>query len=257
VTEDLWTGAKSALERLPADPPGTEPLGLRARKLRTRRYTIAGLALVVISVGILLPVVLLSRLGTQQETDRVRPGSPIQTPPVSNESAAPIQTPPVTEEAGSPLPEPSAEPFPPTPSEPVTIVGSGTAFGERWTLSAYWSGHGEERTLCLRLTGAGEGCGGPTGAAPDPDTSFHAMYRSFSEGARLASKSFAYGVVSKSVMGVTAILDDGRVLSVETLRSKEFPVAFYVIPFKGRTQVAGYEALDAGGKVLDESTYRP
>lgn len=264
MTEDFWSPAKTALERVPADPPGTETVTRRARSLRTRRYAVAGLALLVVGIGILFPVGVLSRLGTQSEKGRIRPGAPIQTPvteesgaiqtPFTEESGAPMQT-PVTEESGSA--ELPAELFPPEPTGEVVEVAKGTAFGQPWTLSAYWSGHGSERVLCLELTGAGGGCGAPTGAAPDPDSSFYATYRSFSEGAGPPSTSFAYGVVSKDVRGVTVSLDDGRVLSVETIRSKEFPVAFYVVAFKGQTQVAGTEALDADGTVLDESTFRP
>lgn len=264
MTDDFWSPAKTALERVPADPPSTETLTRRARALRNRRYAVAGLALLVVGLGILLPVGVLSRLGTHSKNDRVRPGAPIQTPvteesgpiqtPITEESGAPIQT-PVTEESGSA--ELPAELFPPEPTGEVVEVGKGTAFGQPWTLSAYWAGHGSERSLCLQLTGAGGGCGAPTGTGPYPDSTFYSTYRSFSEGAGPPSPSFAYGVVSKDIRGVTVSLDDGRVLSVETLRSKEFPVAFYVIVFKGQTQVAGIEALGADGEVVDESIYRP
>jgi hypothetical protein len=255
VTDDFWSPPKTALDRVPADPPATETLARRARSLRTRRYAVAGLALLVVGVGILVPVGLLSRLGTQPEQNQIRPGGPIQTPPVTEESAAPLQTPTVTEESGSPVPEVSADPYAPELAEAIVEVAKGTAFGQPWTLSAYWSGPGTERSLCLQLTGAGGGCGAPTGTGPYPDSTFHARYGSFSTAP--SSTSFTYGVVSKDVRGVTAILDDGRVLSVETIRTKKFPVSFYVIAFQGETQVAGVEALDAEGKVLDESSYRP
>lgn len=254
MSEEVRAGEKTTLDRDAANSPGTET---RARRhvLRTRWYVSAGLALFVVGVGILVPLGLLSREGSKPESDQIRPGAPTQTPPVTEESGAPTQTPPVTEESGSLDPEASADSPSPDPAGTVVEVATGTAFGEPWTLSAYWSGHSGERDLCLQLTGAGGGCGAPTDAGPYPDSTFHATYRSFSTAP--SSTSFDYGVVSKDIRGVTVILDDGRVLSVETLRSKEFPVAFYVVAFKGQTHVAAVEALDAEGKVLDESSYRP
>lgn len=254
MTEDLWTPAKTALERLPADPPGTEPLGRRARKLRTRRYTIAGLALVVVGVGILFPVGLLSRLGPHQETDPIRPGSPIQTPPVTDDSAAPIQTPPVTEESGSVLPESPAELFPPAPAEPATLVGSGTAFGGKWTLSAYQAKEGEYKgDVCYSITGVIEASGCSDPAAGD-DSSVHLVGHTYHP---YPDRPVVHGVVGKSVAGITLTLDDGRVLTTETLKSKALPVDFFVFPLTKDSQVAVYEALDADGKVLNESSYRP
>lgn len=235
-------------------PPETETLGRRTRTFRTRRYAIVGLAVVFVGVGILFSVGLVSRLGTPQETDRIRPGSPIETPPVTEESATPMQTPPVTEESGSLLPESPAELFPPTPAGPVTVVGSGTAFGGKWTLSAYQVEEGEYKgDICYSITGVFEasGCSGPTAGT---DSSVHVVGHTFDPD---PDRPVVHGVVGKNVGGITLMLDDGRVLSTETLKSKSFPVSFFVIPYEGDTRVAAIEVLDADGKVLDESSFRP
>ena len=264
MTEDFWNPAKTALERVPADPPGTETLTRRARRLRTRRYAVAGLALLVVGVGILFPLGLLSGLGTQSEKGRIRPGAPIQTPvteeseaatqtPVTEESGAPTQT-PVTEESGSVLPELPVETFPPAPAGLVTEVGSGTAFGGKWTLSAYQVEEGENKgDICYSITGVIEasGCSDPTAG---DDSSVHAFVQTYHP---YPDRPVMHGVVGKKVAGITLTLDDGRVLSTQTLRSKTLPVAFFLIPFQGNTQVAAIEGLDAEGKVLDESSYRP
>jgi hypothetical protein len=264
VTEDFWSPAKTALERVPADPPGTETLTRRARSLRTRRYAVAGLALLVVGVGILFPLGLLSGLGTQSEKGRIRPGAPIQTPvteeseaatqtPVTEESGAPTQT-PVTEESGSVLPELPVEPFPPAPAGSVTEIGSGTAFGGKWTLSAYEVEEGEYKgDICYSITGVFEasGCSDSTAGA---DSSVHVVGHTFHPD---PDRPVVHGVAGKNVAGITLTLDDGRVLSTETLKSKSFPVAFFVIPFEGDTRVAAIEVLDADGKVLEESSFRP
>lgn len=261
MTEDFWTPAKTALERVPADPPGTETLTGRARRLRTRRYAVAGLVLLVVGIGILFPLGLLSGLGTQSEKGRIRPGAPIQTPvpeesgaiqtPVTEESGAPMQT-PVTKESGSA--ELPTETFPPAPAGLVTEVGSGTAFGGKWTLSAYEVEEGEYKgDICYSITGVIEasGCSDPTAG---DDSSVHAFVQTYHP---YPDRPVMHGVVGKKVAGVTLTLDDGRVLSTQTLRSKALPVAFFLIPFQGNTQVAAIESLDAEGKVLDESSYRP
>lgn len=56
--------------------------------------------------------------------------------------------------------------------------------------------------------------------------------------------------------GITMTLDDGRVLTSETLKSKALPVVFYAIPFEGSAeQMVSIEALDVKGNVLEESTF--
>jgi hypothetical protein len=228
-----------------------ETSGRPGHNLRSRRYAIAGLVLLVVGVGVL--VGLLSRTGTREEAERVTPPSPAPTPQVTDEAAVPAQT-PVTEVAGSPLPESPAVPVPPTPAEQGTVVGSGTAFGGQWTLSAYIAKEGEdEGSVCYSITGVIEatGCSDP---AAGGDSSVHLTGQTYHP---YPDRPVVHGVVGKSVAGITLSLDDGRVLTTETLKHKAFPVAFFVVPLKEGSQVAVYETLDAGGEVLDESSYRP
>jgi hypothetical protein len=144
--------------------------------------------------------------------------------------------------------------FPPQPTGPLVEVASGTAFGAPWTLSAYRTDYGGKKVVCYRISGGGGACLGPKDPAPEIGRYFQGVSASFKEENGVRSETYVYGVVWKGVRGVTLILDDGRVLTSETLRSKEFPVAFYVIPYEGSAEVVSIEALDADGKVLDQHT---
>jgi hypothetical protein len=148
------------------------------------------------------------------------------------------------------------EPFPPEPTGPVIEVATGTAFGGTWTLSAYRTKLQGESVVCYQILGSGSGCADPKLVAPEAGSYFQSVNYSGTSGLGIPSETFAYGVVWKGVAGITLTLDDGRVLSSETLRSKAFPLAFYVIPFEGRSeQVVSIEALDAKGNVLEENTF--
>lgn len=148
------------------------------------------------------------------------------------------------------------EPFPPEPTGPVIEVATGTAFGGTWTLSAYRTKLQGESVVCYQILGSGSGCADPKLVAPEAGSYFQSVNYSGTSGLGIPSETFAYGVVWKGVSGITLTLDDGRVLSSETLRSKAFPLAFYVIPFEGRSeQVLSIEALDAKGNVLEENTF--
>lgn len=144
-------------------------------------------------------------------------------------------------------------PYPPEPAGPVIEVAAGTAFGEAWTLSAYraksapWEGN-----ICYRIGGLGSACDDPDALSPSTGDPLGGIAISGETGPD-GNRAVVHGIVSKGVAGVTLTLDDGRVFSVATLKSKAFPVAFYVIPFEGKAeQVISIEALDAEGKVLAE-----
>lgn len=388
MKEDLWRAASTALERVPAQPPGVNALTRRARTLRTRRYAVAGLALFVVGAGVFFPLRVLSRLGERPETDGIGPRESSSTPPLVQESHsyrpdwfAHVDTedrvriesprdwiyrndPTIAHEPkvlfglgswnvpsyweGEPcgydgvlrfLPDNGAliwlqeirssaslskdllrlegpprlrdlspsrsgcvpqqqveglgfrlddrsfsvsvafgegspeslratvdevlasfrtrieeEPFPPEPNGPVIEVASGTAFGGTWSLSAYRAEYQGESIVCYRILGAGSGCAPPGAAGPEVGSYFQSVNYSGKEGQGVPSETFAYGVVWKGVAVITITLDDGRVLSSETLRMKAFPLAFYVLPFEGSADdVLSIEALDAKGNVLQKS----
>jgi hypothetical protein len=107
--------------------------------------------------------------------------------------------------------------------------------------------------VCYSITGVIEasGCSDPTAGDDSSVLLVGHTYHPYPD------RPVVHGVVGKSVAGITLTLDDGRVLTTETLKSKALPVAFFVVPLKKDSQVAVYEALNPDGKVLDESSYRP
>jgi hypothetical protein len=388
VTEDLWGAARTALERVPAQPPGVKALTRRTRSLRARRVAVAALALLLVGAGVFFPLRLLSRFGERPEPRRIGPGAssnaqaevegshsyrPDWFAHLDSEDKVRVEAPrdwvfrkdptilgepkilfglgswdvpgywegeacgydsilrflPETavliwlEEirfsaslskdfvrleappgVGDLFPRDSGcvpqqpveglgfhlddrdflvsvafgarspgvmratvdqvlrtfrtrieeEPFPPEPAGRTVEVGSGTAFGRIWTLSVYRpKGGAYAGNVCYWIVGGlGTGCADPDAVKPSTGELLTGITVSGERGPN-GQRAFAHGIVGKDVAGITLTLDDGRVFSISTLKSKVFPVAFYVVPFEGKgEQVIVIEALDAKGKVLQE-----
>jgi hypothetical protein len=83
---------------------------------------------------------------------------------------------------------------------------------------------GEGSPESLRATvDEGSGCADPKAAAPEVGSYFQSFNYSGKGGFGFPSETFAYGVVWRGVAGITMTLDDGRVLTSETLKSKALP----------------------------------